>query len=130
MLKGLKDKIQSKVAEKATEKAMEVGAKAIIGKASERFSKKDDSANPETRKAVDSEMFPILSKHLGTISTVLKEKCPDLVKEVTQDDESVKRVAAVAYELLPLPLRIAVTEERFTMFLLAYRDKLFSSKKS
>tara|TARA_B100002049_G_C16082948_1_gene378065 strand:+ start:125 stop:505 length:381 start_codon:yes stop_codon:yes gene_type:complete len=126
MLKGLKDKIKSKVAEKATEKAMEVGAKAIIGKASERFSKKDDSANPETSEAVDGEMFPILSKHLGTIRTVLKEKCPDLVKEVTQDDESVKRVGAVAYELLPLPLRIAVTEERFTAFLLTYRDKFFS----
>lgn len=71
-----------------------------------------------------SSLHDIVDKHKSTIVPVLLGKSSGLTVTLLKNDDAVRKVAEVCYELLPGLVRFAVKEPTFVSFVMNNREKV------
>jgi hypothetical protein len=84
-----------------------------------------DSASPSgLDQKLTSSLNDIVDKHKSTIMPVLLGQSSGLTLSLLRNDDAVRKVAEVCYELLPGLVRLAVKQPTFVSFVLNNREKI------
>ncbi len=65
----------------------------------------------------------LLDQHWALVRTLWREKLDPSLRGVVMDDEKLKSCLRVVHDALPLPIRLAVSEETFIRVCMKNRDR-------
>ena len=64
-----------------------------------------------------------LDQHMGTIQELVKKEVGPRLQEVVNDNGKMTTVFQNVYTVLPAPVRLMVSQDKFVEFCMAHKDK-------
>lgn len=85
-----------------------------------------DTLKQKMSEALDK----VIADKKPQIADIIKNKIGPEGLDITNNDETVRKAAGLLYQLLPAPIRMVVSEEKFAVFVLENRGPIMEKLKA